>query len=163
MTHRTPHGRGAKGPTELREQIEQTRHQLGDTIEELVAKVDVKGRASARAADLRDKAGAMTVQLRSSAALAGHAAQERAVKAGHTVQERALKAGHTVQERAGRGGHALQETAGHAGHTVERGVPVRVRAVVQAGMRHPRLVLIAGVAGAALAAGVLWRKGGTEA
>ncbi|MFD8431467.1 DUF3618 domain-containing protein, partial [Streptomyces coelicoflavus] len=59
---------GAKGPDELRQQIEQTRGQLGDTVEELAGKADVKGRAKARAADLKDKAGAMSVQLRSSAA-----------------------------------------------------------------------------------------------
>ncbi|GGV79381.1 DUF3618 domain-containing protein [Streptomyces griseoloalbus] len=64
-------GRGAKGPDELRRQIEQTRHELGDTVEELAGKMDVKGRARARADDLRDRAGAMTVQMRSSAAHAG--------------------------------------------------------------------------------------------
>ncbi|GAA3503621.1 DUF3618 domain-containing protein [Streptomyces prasinosporus] len=64
---------GAKGPDELRRQIEQTRHELGDTVEQLAGKMDVKGRARARADDLRDKAGAMTVQLRSSAAHAGRA------------------------------------------------------------------------------------------
>ncbi|MEV5936954.1 DUF3618 domain-containing protein [Streptomyces sp. NPDC052079] len=66
-------GRGAKGPDELRRQIEQTRHELGDTVEELAGKMDVKGRAKARADDLRDRAGAMTVQMRSSAAHAGQA------------------------------------------------------------------------------------------
>ncbi|MFF1276250.1 DUF3618 domain-containing protein [Streptomyces marokkonensis] len=64
-------GRGAKGPDELRRQIERTRHELGDTVEELAAKMDVKGRAKARADDLRDRAGAMTVQMRSTAAHAG--------------------------------------------------------------------------------------------
>ncbi|WP_406728162.1 DUF3618 domain-containing protein [Streptomyces sp. GD-15H] len=65
--------RGAKGPDELRRQIEQTRHELGDTVEQLAGKMDVKGRALARAEELRDKAGAMTVQLRSNAAGAGQA------------------------------------------------------------------------------------------
>ncbi|MEU1055237.1 DUF3618 domain-containing protein [Streptomyces sp. NPDC005876] len=69
---------GAKGPDELRRQIEETRSRLGDTVEELAAKTDVKGRAKARAADLRDRAGAMTVQLRSTAAQAGHTVQEKA-------------------------------------------------------------------------------------
>jgi hypothetical protein len=116
---------GAKGPDELRRQIEQTRHELGDTVEELAGKADVKGRAKARAADLRDRAGAMTVQLRSSAA----------------------QAGHTVQERANR-----------AGHAVEHGVPGPVRGLVRAGRRHPAPVLLAGAAGAAVAAGVLLRR-----
>ncbi|MFF9042441.1 DUF3618 domain-containing protein [Streptomyces parvulus] len=79
---------GAKGPDELRRQIEQTRSQLGETVEELAGKADVKGRAKARAADLRDKAGAMTVQLRSSAAHAGHTVQEKAGRAGHSAEER---------------------------------------------------------------------------
>lgn len=35
---------GAKGPDELRRQIEVTRAQLGDTVEELAAKADVKAR-----------------------------------------------------------------------------------------------------------------------
>jgi hypothetical protein len=35
---------GAKGPDELRRQIEMTRAQLGDTVEELAAKADVKAR-----------------------------------------------------------------------------------------------------------------------
>ncbi|MFG3321988.1 DUF3618 domain-containing protein [Streptomyces sp. NPDC048171] len=78
---------GAKGPDELRRQIEETRSQLGDTVEELAGKADVKGRAKARAADLRDKAGAMTVQLRSSAAHAGHTVQDRAGRAGHSAEE----------------------------------------------------------------------------
>ncbi|MEU9629815.1 DUF3618 domain-containing protein [Streptomyces luteogriseus] len=69
---------GAKGPDELRRQIERTRSELGNTVEELAGKADVKGRARARAADLRDKAGAMTVQLRSSAAQAGHTVHDRA-------------------------------------------------------------------------------------
>ncbi|MBQ1099729.1 DUF3618 domain-containing protein [Streptomyces sp. b94] len=128
---------GAKGPDELRRQIEQTRGQLGDTVEELAGKADVKGRAKARAADLRDKAGAMTVQLRSSAAQAGHTAQDKASRAGHTAQDK----------------------AGRAGHTVEQRVPGRARGAVRAGLGHPRAVLIAGAAaGAVGAAGVLWRR-----
>ena len=35
---------GAKGPDELRRQIEVTRAQLGDTVEDLAAKADVKAR-----------------------------------------------------------------------------------------------------------------------
>ncbi|WP_030420011.1 DUF3618 domain-containing protein [Streptomyces sp. SCSIO 75703] len=80
---------GAKGPDELRRQIERTRRQLGDTVEELAGKADVKGRARTRAADLRDKAGAARVQLRSSAAQAGHGVRGRAHRAGDTARGRA--------------------------------------------------------------------------
>ncbi|MGC9497996.1 DUF3618 domain-containing protein [Streptomyces sp. WG7] len=132
---------GAKGPDELRRQIEQTRGQLGDTVEELAGKADVKGRAKARAADLRDKAGAMTVQLRSSAA-----------QAGHTVQDKASRAGHTAQDKVSRAGHTAHDKASRAGHTAERRVPGRARGAVQAGLRHPGAVLIAGAAAGALVA-----------
>ncbi|CAM5449628.1 hypothetical protein STENM327S_00128 [Streptomyces tendae] len=126
---------GAKGPDELRRQIEQTRGQLGDTVEELAGKADVKGRAKARAADLKDKAGAMTVQLRSSAAHAGHA----------------------VQEKAGRAGHTAHEKAGRAGDGAERHTPPgRARGAVRAGLGHPRAVLAAGAAvGVVAAAGLV--------
>ncbi|TPQ16199.1 DUF3618 domain-containing protein [Streptomyces sporangiiformans] len=69
-------GRGAKGPDELRQQIAQTRQQLGDTVEELAAKADVRGRARARGAELKGKASG-----------AGHAVQDKAARAGHAVQE----------------------------------------------------------------------------
>ncbi|MFJ4335835.1 DUF3618 domain-containing protein [Streptomyces sp. NPDC088935] len=110
---------GAKGPDELRRQIEETRGQLGDTVEELAGKADVKGRAKARAADLKDKAGAMSVQLRSSAAHAGH----------------------TVQDKAGRAGHSAHDTAGRAGFGHPRAVlaaGVAVGAVAAAGLVRRR-------------------------
>ncbi|MEV5381502.1 DUF3618 domain-containing protein [Streptomyces sp. NPDC052721] len=183
MTHRNPHGSGAKGPDELRRQIEHTRSQLGDTVAQLVGRADVKGRARARAADLRDKAGAMTVQLRAGAAQAGHGVQDRAAKAGHLVQDRAAKAGHLVQdraaqvghtaqdrmskaghlvqERAGHSGHALRDRAAHAGHSMEHDtrVPRPVRSAVGAALRHPRPALIVVAAGAAVVgAAVIWRR-----
>ncbi|CAL9411141.1 DUF3618 domain-containing protein [Streptomyces sp. enrichment culture] len=128
---------GAKGPDELRRQIEQTRGQLGDTVEELAGKADVKGRAKARAADLKDRAGAMTVQLRSSAAHAGH----------------------TVQGRAGRAGHRKADpvagTAGTGGATEWH--PPRGRGAARFG--RSRTVLVAGVTvGAVLVAGLVRRR-----
>lgn len=143
---------GAKGPDELRQQIEQTRSRLGDTVEELAAKADVKGRAKARAADLRDKAGAMTVQLRSSAVHAGHRAQEKASQAGHRAQEKASQAGHGVQDRVAQ-----------AGHTVEHSVPHSVNDAVAVCRRNPRSLMIAGAAGAVLVtAGVLLLRRGRQ-
>ncbi|MYW43964.1 circumsporozoite protein, partial [Streptomyces sp. SID161] len=128
-------------------------------------------------------AGAMTVQLRSGAAHAGHGVQDRAARAGHLVQDRAAraghsaqermtKAGHLMQERGGHGGHtlqdralqaghALQDRASHAGHTMEHDtrVPRPVRSAMGAALRHPRPVLIAGAAGAAvIGAAMIWRR-----
>ncbi|MDO0928280.1 DUF3618 domain-containing protein [Streptomyces sp. TG1A-8] len=137
MTDRIPHGSGAKGPDELRQQIERTRHELGDTVAELVGRTDVKGRALARAADLRDKAGAMTVQLRTSAAQAGHA----------------------VQHKVARTGHAVQDRAGHVGRAARDTVPEPLRDVLRTGPRRPGPFVAAGVLGpAAAAAGFVWGR-----
>ncbi|MCW8099320.1 DUF3618 domain-containing protein [Streptomyces tauricus] len=141
---------GAEGPEELRRQIEETRSQLGDTVEELAAKADVKGRAKARGAELKGKASD-----------AGHTVQGKAVQAGHVVQEKATEAGHVVQEKATEAGHVVQEKASWVGHAVQERVPQPVRdaatAVVQAGRRNPKPVLIAG-AGVVVAAGLLRRR-----
>ncbi|AYN41954.1 DUF3618 domain-containing protein [Streptomyces dangxiongensis] len=176
MTDTNPHGSGAKGPDELRQQIEQTRSRLGDTVAQLADRADVKGRARARTADLKDKAGAMTVQLRESAAHAGHGVQgqaaraghlvqDRAVRAGHGAQERMTRAGHRVQERAVESGHSLQERAARAGRTVEddQRVPRPVRSAAGAALRHPGPALLAGAVGAAAVTGaVLWYRAGRQ-
>ncbi|AGS68800.1 DUF3618 domain-containing protein [Streptomyces collinus] len=159
MTHRIPHGSGAKGPDELRRQIEHTRSQLGDTVAQLMDKADVKGRARARAADLRDKAGAMTVQLRVSARHAGHAVQDRAAHAGHLVQDRAAHAGHVLQDQAAHAGHAVQDRAARAGRSGPDGLPQQFRAALRSGKRHPGALAAVGVLGAAaVAAGFAWRR-----
>jgi len=151
---------GAKGPEELRQQIERTRGELGNTVEELADKMDVKGRARARAADLRDKAGAMTVQLRSTAAQAGHTVQERAAQTGHLMQDRATRVGHQVQDRATKAGHQVQDKATQTGHTLERqadhGMPWPAGPVVKAAVRHPRPALVIGAVVVAVVV-VSWR------
>ncbi|NGO07419.1 DUF3618 domain-containing protein [Streptomyces sp. HC44] len=145
---------GAKGPEELRQQIAETRGQLGDTVEELAAKADVRARARARRAELKGKASE-----------AGHTVQGKAAQAGHVAQEKAAQVRHVAQEKAAHAGHAVQGKATHAGHVVQENVPQPVRTaastVIQAGLRHPRPVLIAG-AGAVVAAGILRRRHHTQ-
>ncbi|MEA2128680.1 MAG: hypothetical protein QOJ85_1571 [Solirubrobacteraceae bacterium] len=46
----------ARGPAEIREDIAQTREQLGETVEALAAKTDVKSQARAKVEDARDVA-----------------------------------------------------------------------------------------------------------
>ena len=45
-----------KSPEEIRLDIEQTREELGDTVQALAAKTDVKGQAKQRIASLKDSA-----------------------------------------------------------------------------------------------------------
>jgi hypothetical protein len=51
---------------EIQQQIERTQDHLGETVEELAARADVKARARARAAIIKDKAAGMSGQLRPS-------------------------------------------------------------------------------------------------
>jgi len=51
-------------PEELKAAIEQTREELGRTVEQLVAKTDVKARAQAKATDLTQRAKDATSQMR---------------------------------------------------------------------------------------------------
>jgi chemotaxis regulatin CheY-phosphate phosphatase CheZ len=51
---------------ELEQEIERTREHLGDTIDELAGKADMKARARARAAELRARAAGVSEQVRDS-------------------------------------------------------------------------------------------------
>ena len=51
---------------EIQQEIERTRDHLGETVEELAARADLKARARARAASIKDKAAEMSGQLRQS-------------------------------------------------------------------------------------------------
>lgn len=52
MTGKPNNGADAPTPEELRERVEGTREELGQTIEELAAKVDVKARAREKGTNL---------------------------------------------------------------------------------------------------------------
>jgi hypothetical protein len=49
-------GEGAKSPEQLQQDIAETRAQLGDTVEALAGKADVKGQAEERISDLKGTA-----------------------------------------------------------------------------------------------------------
>lgn len=51
---------------EIQQETERTRDHLGETVEELAGRADVKARARARAAIIKDKAAEMSGQLRPS-------------------------------------------------------------------------------------------------
>jgi len=51
---------------ELQQEIERTREHLGQTVEELAAKADVKSRARAKTAEVKRKAADMSGQVRRS-------------------------------------------------------------------------------------------------
>jgi hypothetical protein len=128
-------------PQELRQEIERTREQLGETVEQLAAKADVKGRAQVRAAEVSGRVKATTGQAWEKAA--GRAGSMRGQLAGQAA---------TGQKRV---------TAAAA--PVWDATPAPVRQAVQKGAtaaRQRRVPLA--VASVALIAGYLvirwWRK-----
>lgn len=68
-------GSEQRTPEEIEADIEQTREELGDTVEALAAKTDVKGRAKAKAAETKE---AVTEKLSSVGESARDAAPESA-------------------------------------------------------------------------------------
>ena len=64
-------------PEQLQAAIEQTREELGRTVEQLVAKTDVKARAQAKVSDLTQRAKDATSQVRHQAAAQASSAREQ--------------------------------------------------------------------------------------
>jgi hypothetical protein len=128
---------------ELRQEIEHTREQLGETVDQLVAKTDVKGRARAKAAGLTGRVKASTVQVRARAAERG--AGRRGRVAGKTVMAR--------QKAAAVGGTAKTQLQARAAPVWEATPePVRRTAVRGASVAKQRRVPLM-VAAATLIAG----------
>ncbi len=76
----------APGDTrQLQAEIERTREQLGETVQELVTRADMKGRARAKAAELRGTVRSTTAQVRRNAAARAGNARGRATAVGAPV------------------------------------------------------------------------------
>ena len=147
-----PEGTVPGDEQELREEIGRTRERLGETVEQLAAKTDVKGRARAKAADLAGRVKASTARVGAKAAEQG--AGVRSQVAGTTMKAR--------QKAAAAGGTAKTQLQARAAPVWEAAPePVRRTAMKGASAAQRRRVpLIAAVA--ALAAGYVvlrwWRK-----
>jgi Protein of unknown function (DUF3618) len=72
---------------EIQQEIQRTQDHLGETVEELAARADVKARARARAAIIKDKAAEMSGRLRRSQLAQGQLAQGQLVQ-GDLVRRR---------------------------------------------------------------------------
>jgi hypothetical protein len=76
----------AAGPEELREQVEHTRAELGQTVEALAAKADVKARAQEKAAEARQQATAKAGELKEQAGVKAGELKAKAAQAAAQVQ-----------------------------------------------------------------------------
>jgi ElaB/YqjD/DUF883 family membrane-anchored ribosome-binding protein len=74
-----------KSPEELREEIEHTREELGDTVEALAAKTDVKAQMHAQADALRESAQQLGSRARDAIP---DSAQQGVAQAGQVVKRR---------------------------------------------------------------------------
>ncbi|AGS67291.1 DUF3618 domain-containing protein [Streptomyces collinus] len=102
----------AQSPEELREQIEHTRHELGDTVQALAAKTDVKARAQEKAAEMKEQAAVKAGELKEQAALKAEQVKAKAAEAASRVQD---KLPDPVRERA-------VQAAGQARATTAQGL-----------------------------------------
>ncbi len=119
-------GPGAPGqddPAALVEDINRTRAELGDTVEALVAKVDVKAQARQRAAEVSNQAKGKLLEVRQrlTGQFTGKAEQARQVAAAN---------GKTMLGAGASGGQTVQRGAQRAARTVnQHRVPVAAAAV----------------------------------
>ena len=72
----------ADDPQQLEAEIERTREQLGETVQELAGRADVKSRARSRAAEARRNAAAQVGSVRSQVVSKTAAARQKAISAG---------------------------------------------------------------------------------
>jgi hypothetical protein len=77
---------------EIQQEIEQTREHLGETVEELAAKADVKARARAKAAEMKARAQAKATEMKARA-------QGKATEVSGQLRQTQLVQNQTVQRR----------------------------------------------------------------
>ncbi len=135
-----PPGKDASAD-ELEADIERTREDLGNTVDELTAKLDVKAQAQHKVQDAKAQA---QHKVQDAKAQAQHKVQDAKAQAQHKVQDakqRATEQAHTVQVRVGHAAARAKETASD-----DRG---KVKPVISVG---------AAVVVAAVIAVVVWRR-----
>jgi Protein of unknown function (DUF3618) len=143
-------------PQQLTEEIERTREQLGETVEQLVAKSDVKARAQAKASQL-------TGRLKGTA---GQARQQAAAKAGQVQRQLAGKTAGPRQKVASVSGPAkdqVRQQAAAAAATISKVTPEPVqraaaKAAATARQRRVTLTVAVGAAGLAWMVIARWRR-----
>lgn len=102
----------ATSPAELREQVEQTRHELGDTVQALADKSDVKARAQDKAAALKEQATAKTAELsEQTKAKAAQAAQMLQDKLPGPLKDKAALAAQQVKTQTAQAEQLWQDKA----------------------------------------------------
>jgi Protein of unknown function (DUF3618) len=84
---KVPAGEQPSDPAALREDIEQTRQEVGDTVEALAAKADVRGRVRRKAADTTEQAKQKVAEAAGAARTKAQDLKEQAVARTAAVRE----------------------------------------------------------------------------
>lgn len=131
----------------LRDEIEQTRGHLGDTVEQLAAKADVKKQARAEAARLGERVRVAVDQARGQAIFT--AAKARGTR--RQAQQKVAAAGQAGREKVQARAAQTKKTApGEARHALEKGART---------VREQRGPLVAAaVVLAVLAVPIIWKR-----
>ncbi|MET9902873.1 DUF3618 domain-containing protein [Streptomyces sp. NPDC006446] len=141
MTHTPADRPSAPNPEQLREQIEQTRHDLGQTVQALADKPDVKSRTQHKAGELKEQAVVKADDLKAQAAKATSQVQDRLPD---SVKDKATQVAGQVRATAARAGRMWEKKAP---------APLRQKAAESAQLaRDHRTVLLVAAAGVT----VLW-------
>jgi Protein of unknown function (DUF3618) len=149
---------------ELRQEIEQTREQLGETVEQLVAKADVKGRAQAKVSDLAGRTKGKASQARAQAADGAGNVRDQVVSKTADVSQKAKSAGAAVAKTVGTAvTEQLPDQVAAAAAPVWKATPEPARqAVAKAADKARQRPVQLAAAAAALLAGYLivrwWQK-----
>ncbi|MFI6091223.1 DUF3618 domain-containing protein [Streptomyces sp. NPDC051218] len=112
-----PHDKDTAGAGELRAKVEQTRQDLGETVEALAAKTDVKARA-------QEKAVAIKGQTATKAAELGEQARAKATEAAHVLQD---KVPDQVKDKAAAATGQVKAAAGQATEVWQDKAPEQVK------------------------------------
>jgi hypothetical protein len=132
----------------LRNAIEQTREHLGDTVEQLAAKTDVKQQARAEAARLGERVRVAVARARGQAMLT--AAKARGARA--QARQKVAASGQTGWEKAqAQAAQARKTLPGQARHAIDKGARTARE------QRGP-LAAALGALAAALAALIIWKQ-----
>ena len=132
----------------VRDEVEQTREHLGDTVEQLAARVDVKKQARAEADRLGERVRVAVARARGQAVLIA----ARARGAGTQAQQKAAAAGRAGREKVQARAAQAQKTAlGQARHALDKSARI-------AREQRAPLAAAAGTLAAALAVLIIWKR-----
>ena len=143
-------------PQGLQEEIERTREHLGETVEALVAKVDVKARAAARAVEARRQAAYKAAGPLQKATVQGRHVRRQVTEKTTGPRQQAASVGGSVADQVKP--QAAAVAAGISKVTPEQVKQVAGNAAATARRRRTPLLAAAGAVGAGLIGWLLFQR-----